>query len=79
MDQGFRAGFNMIICPEVTKKKIRFHYDLATLFFRLFWGKHIHHGLWEENETPRQAQRQLIDRLADAAQIKPGSRMISDN
>jgi len=40
----------MIAYPSVTKRSIRFHYDLSTLFYRLMWGRHIHHGLWEANE-----------------------------
>jgi tocopherol O-methyltransferase len=36
----------MISCPTVSKPDIRFHYDLTTVFYRLLWGRHIHHGLW---------------------------------
>ena len=36
----------MISCPTVSKHEIRSHYDLATVFYRLLWGRHIHHGLW---------------------------------
>src|SRR5207302_8066184 len=37
----------MISCPTVSKPDIRFHYDLTTVFYRLLWGRHIHHGLWD--------------------------------
>lgn len=37
------------------------------------WGPHIHHGLWEANETPDQAQLQLTQRLIELAKIQPGS------
>lgn len=37
----------MISCPTVSKPDIRFHYDLSTVFYRLLWGRHIHHGLWD--------------------------------
>lgn len=67
----------MIACPSITKTSIRQHYDLATPFYRLLWGRHIHHGLWEhEQATPEQAQRRLIDRLANAARIAPGNRVL---
>ena len=35
----------MISCPTVEKRVIRTHYNLATPFYRLLWGRHIHHGL----------------------------------
>src|SRR5438874_1647429 len=66
----------MITCELVTKDEIRAHYDWATPFYRLLWGIHIHHGLWEADETPRQAQLQLIERLAGAATIAPGERVL---
>jgi tocopherol O-methyltransferase len=55
---------DMISCATVTKKAIQRHYDLATVFYRLLWGPHIHHGLWEKDGSPLAAQRRLIDRLA---------------
>jgi tocopherol O-methyltransferase len=62
----------MIVCPAVTKQSIRRHYDLATPFYRLLWGPHLHHGLWEGDEAPLSAQRRLLDRLAAAADVRPG-------
>src|SRR5262249_31375206 len=66
----------MIACPTVQKTEIQSHYDLATFFYRLLWGEHIHHGLWDAEETPEVAQRQLIDRQIAAAGIQPGARVL---
>src|SRR2546423_1299985 len=61
----------MIVCPDVTKESIRRHYDLATPFYRLLWGPHLHHGLWEQDEAPAPAQRRLLARRAPAARGRP--------
>lgn len=64
----------MIHCPSVSKSAIRLHYDLATLFYRLLWGAHIHHGLWlDGTESPARAQMQLIERMAATAKVQPGN------
>ncbi len=66
----------MISCPTIRKDVIRQHYNVSTLFYRLLWGRHIHHGFWEADEPPAVAQEQLTDRLASAAHIPHGSRVI---
>ena len=66
----------MISCERVTKDEIRAHYDWATPAYRLLWGQHIHHGLWESDESPARAQIQLIERLATAADIQQGDRVL---
>ncbi|HET6882603.1 MAG TPA: class I SAM-dependent methyltransferase [Pirellulales bacterium] len=66
----------MITCPTVRKDVIRWHYDLSTLFYRLLWGRHIHHGLWESSETPAVAQLKLTETLAAAAGIERGDRVL---
>lgn len=69
----------MIDCPTVSKNVIRGHYDLSTLFYRLLWGQHIHHGLWEDaacRESPRVAQLNLTKTLAAEAGIQPGKRVL---
>lgn len=63
-------------CERVTQPSIRWHYDLATVFYRLFWGPHIHHGYWEADESPRQAQVQLTERLADAAGVDTADELL---
>jgi len=55
----------------VTKRAIRLHYDVATPFYRLLWGAHIHHGLWDADESPAEAQLRLIEEMAAAADIRP--------
>ena len=66
----------MIVCPSVSKRSIRQHYDLATPFYRLLWGPHIHHGLWEGEEPPAEAQGRLVDRLARAAALGRGQAVL---
>ena len=66
----------MLSCPSVQKQEIRGHYDLSTPFYRLLWGPHIHHGLWEAQESPREAQLQLTERLATLAGIAAGQQII---
>jgi tocopherol O-methyltransferase len=66
----------MISVPTVRKEKIRSHYDVATPFYLLFWGRHIHHGLWEGSESSWQAQQQLTEVLAREAGIHSGQRVL---
>jgi tocopherol O-methyltransferase len=66
----------MISCPSIQKDVIRRHYDVSTLFYRVLWGRHIHHGYWEDDESPATAQDQLTDRLAAAASIKAGDNIV---
>lgn len=63
----------MIECPTIEKRVIRNHYDVSTLFYRLLWGPHIHHGFWEGNEPPASAQVALTEKLAKLAEIRNGS------
>ena len=69
----------MIVCPTVSKQVIRGHYDLATLAYRLLWGKHIHHGLWADaacRESPRHAQLNLTKTLLEEAEIQLGEHVL---
>ncbi|KAA5539404.1 methyltransferase domain-containing protein [Roseiconus nitratireducens] len=59
----------MIAISDVQKASIRSHYQLGTVFYRLLWGPHIHHGLWQGNESAYDAQCHLTDTLADMARI----------
>lgn len=66
----------MLECPSVKKDVIRAHYDLTTPFYWLLWGKHIHHGLWNDAESVKQAQLQLTDTMADLAGIQGGENLL---
>ena len=66
----------MIAAAGITKRAIRSHYDLATPFYRLLWGPHIHHGLWDDANhrlAPRDAQIRLTETLADPPIPQPTS------
>jgi len=68
------GGARIVIeCPNIQKSVIRNHYDVSTLFYRLLWGPHIHHGYWLADETPPVAQVQLTSTLAGLAKINPES------
>ena len=66
----------MISCPSVDKRVIQRHYDVSTLFYRLLWGPHIHHGLWHGDESVKEAQLQLTDTLAGLASVSPGDSVL---
>lgn len=66
----------MITCPTVEKPVIRTHYNLGTLFYRLMWGPHLHHGLWSADESPTVAARQLTEELARLASVEGGEQVV---
>ena len=59
------------------KEKIREFYDLVSSHFHELWGEHIHHGYWiHGDETKERAQIQLIEHLAQIANIQPGHKIL---
>ncbi len=79
----------MIVCPTVEKSVIRFHYDWTSLFYRLLWGRHIHHGLWDEvavdgavsnfsqlSASSAAAQLRLTEAMIEMARIESGDRVL---
>ena len=59
------------------KQKIIEHYDLLSPYYRALWGEHLHHGYWiRGDESKEKAQLQLIEHLAQLANIKPDSNIL---
>jgi tocopherol O-methyltransferase len=59
------------------KRKIIEHYDVVSPYYYSLWGEHIHHGYWiRGDESKETAQTQLIEHLAQLANIKNGLRIL---
>jgi tocopherol O-methyltransferase len=59
------------------KHKIIEHYDVVSPYYYSLWGDHIHHGYWiRGDESKETAQIQLIEHLAQLANIKTGLRIL---
>ena len=55
------------------KRKIVEHYDFVSPYYQSLWGNHIHHGFWiRGDESKEQAQLQLMEHLAELANIQTG-------
>lgn len=53
------------------------HYESLDPLYRLFWGKHLHHGLFQAGRVPaRQAQVALLDYLAAIASVPAYSHVL---
>lgn len=56
------------------KRRIIEHYDIVSSYYRALWGEHLHHGYWiRGDESKEKAQLQLIEHLAELANVKAGS------
>jgi tocopherol O-methyltransferase len=66
----------MIRGPAIRKGAIRLSNDLATPFYRVFWGAHIHHGLWNAAESPAEAQSNLMEAVVQEARLHGGERVL---
>lgn len=72
----------MIRSPEAVREisfpaeEVRRHYDDLTEAYERLWGPHLHHGYWESDETPEEAQVRLIEKLAEHAPIPYGSSVL---
>ncbi len=59
------------------KEGIREFYDVVSSHFHELWGEHLHHGYWiRGDETKERAQIQLIEHLAQLAEIQAGRRIL---
>lgn len=60
----------------ISTKAIRAHYDRLSIFYWWLWGEHIHHGFWQNGESPREAQIRLIAELARRSAIPRGAKVL---
>jgi tocopherol O-methyltransferase len=59
------------------KHKIIELYDVISPYYPSLWGEHLHHGYWiVGDESKEQAQLQLVEHLAQLANIKSGSEIL---
>lgn len=76
-----RAGLSGVGAESMSehngKEQIREHYDVMSPYYQELWGEHIHHGYWiRGDESKEEAQVQLIERLAQAAGIRRGCKIL---
>jgi len=59
------------------KRKIVEHYDFVSPYYQSLWGDHIHHGYWiRGDESKELAQVQLMEHLAELADVQTGSTVL---
>jgi tocopherol O-methyltransferase len=59
------------------KHKIIELYDVISPYYPSLWGEHLHHGYWiVGDESKEKAQLQLVEHLAQLANIKSGSEIL---
>ena len=61
---------------HVDVDRVRKHYDRLSFLYRMFWGEHLHHGYWNGGETAERAQIQLMEQLAQRAEIPRGAKVL---
>src|ERR1051326_7581580 len=59
------------------KKRIVAHYNRVSPYYRALWGEHLHHGYWiRGDESKDAAQLQLVEHLAQTADLPPGATIL---
>jgi tocopherol O-methyltransferase len=64
---------------EAVAERVRRHYDAWALLYRLFWGIHLHHGLFRpgsEIEKPADAQLELVRYCTSLVDLGPNREVL---
>jgi len=59
------------------KARVADHYNRVSPYYRALWGEHLHHGYWIRGDESRDmAQVQLVEHLAQAANLRPAAKIL---
>jgi cyclopropane fatty-acyl-phospholipid synthase-like methyltransferase len=59
------------------KQRVLDHYNRISPYYHALWGEHLHHGYWiRGDESKETAQVQLVEHLAQAADIQPRAKIL---
>jgi len=56
--------------------QIRDHYDSLAFMYRAFWGDHLHHGLFNDSESPADAQLKMLDYCIQSLDLKGNEKVL---
>ena len=77
MQQAFHLGRTGAMTRPNDKEKVTKFYDLVSSHFHDLWGEHLHHGYWIHGDEPKErAQIQLIEHLAQIANLRSGQEIL---
>jgi tocopherol O-methyltransferase len=71
------AGCQQLMPRPNDKQRVLDHYNRISPYYHALWGEHLHHGYWiHGDESKESAQDQLVEHLAEAANIQPRANIL---
>ena len=59
------------------KQRVLDHYNIVSPYYHALWGEHLHHGYWiSGDESKKTAQVQLVEHLAQTANLQPRAKIL---